>query len=180
MPNCERSTEDLLDSPRCLRIQYREWLAERIGWIAGCVILLSATLGGCGSGAISHRNRSTPDGRLSIEYEALVRHSAPSRLVMRIRPERDVADRRDPERTRPFQIGISRSFVEQTSHFDFVPVAERTELRGNTIIYEFRGAPLAQPLQINCRYQYTGFGFTQCQVSLDETTSLKISQFAYP
>ena len=65
-----------------LAYQRRVWIAQRVGWAVGAVILTAAAFGLFGFGPLSWSTAGTP-GAFSIEYDRFSRVTAPTRLVVR-------------------------------------------------------------------------------------------------
>lgn len=61
-----------------LRFQRREWVAQRVAWFAGLLLLVAAVLGLLGPGLLTHA--SSRAGPLEVEYDRVVRRGGEADL----------------------------------------------------------------------------------------------------
>ncbi|VVP83921.1 hypothetical protein PS910_02230 [Pseudomonas fluorescens] len=72
-----------------MRMQRRVWRFERIGWY-GLLVVVGLTLAGLfGSGPLSERTATSPDGRVQVDYARFTRSGAAEQLRIRIQGKPD-------------------------------------------------------------------------------------------
>jgi hypothetical protein len=66
--------------------QRRIWLVQRCAWVVMAFVILLALLGGFGRGPFSAREAISPDGRLRVRYEAVLRQDSTTRWHIALPP----------------------------------------------------------------------------------------------
>ena len=171
MSSDESSLQDL-ESPEALRSQRREWIAERIGWLAIALVLLAGLLGLLGRGPLSHVRRTSSDGSLAVEYYALERYHAPTRLIIRLREPASAAPQ--------VRLAISRRFADSTIEETIVPRPVLVESRGDELVYTLRMSEIDEQGAIIIRYEHDEFGALPYHVRIDGPAEVPLSQFVFP
>jgi hypothetical protein len=64
-----------------MQFQRREWAVQRIGWVAGVLVLAASLAGALGHGPLSHAEAEGLDGALHVKYERIVRSNRPVDLT---------------------------------------------------------------------------------------------------
>lgn len=67
-----------------MRMQRSVWRFERIGWYALVLVVGLAVAGLFGSGPLSERTASSPDGRVEVEYARFTRNGAAEQVRIRV------------------------------------------------------------------------------------------------
>jgi hypothetical protein len=115
-----------------LDFQRAEWRAQRAGWVVLALLALIALFGGFGKGYLANASvRSSRD--LTVEYERIARHGAPSRMMLRF-------DRLSGE----VGIAFPNDYFEHGELISITPEPERTESGAGTISYFFQVRPNAR------------------------------------
>lgn len=171
MAEQSRATLDL-DSPENHRCTSREWWAERIGWVVISVILIAALLGMFGPGPLSHREVSSEDGRLTVEYYGVERYSAPCELRISFEPSDAEAEL--------VQLAISRSLVDEIRVETITPPPIATSLEAELVVYAFRVADLSEKGHVVYRIQHESFGPLAGTITLLPGSEAELSQFICP
>ena len=66
--------------------QRRVWIVQRCGWVMMAFLILFALLGGFGRGPLSAWDVASADGRLRVEYEAVLRQDSATRWHVTLPP----------------------------------------------------------------------------------------------
>jgi hypothetical protein len=67
-----------------LEFQRRGWVIQRAGWVMMAAWLLASAAGATGPGPLSRGRVTTPDGRISIDYDRVLHRDASTRVVVRV------------------------------------------------------------------------------------------------
>jgi hypothetical protein len=170
MPKQAESTIDL-EQPENQRASSREWWTERIGWIAISIILIAALLGAFGPGPLSHREATSDDGRLTVDYYRVQRYSAPAELRIRFEPDA-TAELVD--------LAFSQSFVDEIKLESITPSPTAVSLQGKRVVYSFRVADLGEHGHVVYRFEHESFGPLTGTVVLLPGSEVPLSQFICP
>lgn len=147
------------------------WRAERIGWTIMALLLLGALIGAFGDGPLSRARSGSPQS-LSLQYDRLLRASAPSQYRFEAHPS-----------TAPggeLRLRFDRALLEDIELESIVPQPEREEAGPDYTEFIFRTAPGPAPLKIDFRYRPTTFGLHGGRVSVGDAHAVTIDQFVYP
>lgn len=170
MAQTKRPEANHLQVHEDLRFQRRDWLVQRVGWVALAALLLAGLLGLLGSGPLSHVASSNGRG-LAIEHERFVRHGAQTSLVVRVQPGVLTSDRA--------RIAISRRFLAAHDLQRIVPEPERTRVRGDDVEFVFDAQP-RDGMQIRWTFDPDRLGGHATVIRLNEEPPVTIQQFTYP
>ena len=161
-----------LDDAKNLRRHTREWLIERIAWVAVVGVLIVALLGFLGPGPLGKRTLVSSDRRLSVQYYLVERYESPAELRISFRlAESEAAT---------VQLTLSRSFADETSAERITPEPDVIEMNDHQIIYSFRLSKLKNEGRIVHRYENNDFGLLRYTVGLLDGPSVNITQFVCP
>lgn len=153
-----------------LSFQRREWRLERAGWGALVVGVLAAAAGAFGDGPLSHTRISAAAGRLVVEYDRMVRHSASSEIRVRISP---------PGNSGEAALWIDLPYLRDVEITSIVPEPSRTEHRGEHVAYVFPVASHAAPLEIIVRYEPTRAGRLSGRLGTSDGATVTVRQVAF-
>lgn len=170
MPDQTQSTREL-EQPENRTANVREWWAERIGWFVIAAILIAALLGAFGPGLFSFRETTSDDGRLTVEYYAVQRYSAPAELRIRFDP---------PQDAEYVELAISQSFVDEVTPEAISPVPAAMSVKGEDVVCRFRTTDLGQLGHVVYRYEHDSFGSLPIKISLLPDSEVDLSIFVCP
>jgi hypothetical protein len=118
----------LIEPEREQSFQRWEWRIQRLGWAAGISVILAALLGVFGSGYLSHVNAVSDDGRLSIEYQRVLRRRQGSEFRVKFSGQSS----RDPIR-----LWISQPFFATLEIHRIVPEPLKSFTQTDGTTFEF-------------------------------------------
>jgi hypothetical protein len=170
MPEQAESTLDL-EQPENQRASSREWWAERIGWAVISIILIAALLGAFGPGPLSHREATSEDGRLTVDYYRVQRYAAPAELRIRFEPDANAE---------LVQLAFSQTIVDEIKLESITPPPTAAILQDDRVVYSFRVADLRERGHVVYRFEHESFGPLTGTVALLPDSEIELSQFIYP
>lgn len=131
-----------------MRFQRREWAVQRIGWVAGVLVLAASLAGALGHGPLSHAEAEGLDGALHVKYERIVRSNRPVDLTFSLAAgtgnetvlwlSREMMERMSVEAVRPEPVrwwatpartGLVFAHAPDTAPGDRLAVALRVEVQ---------------------------------------------------
>ncbi len=129
--------------------QRRDWRFQRVGWALMIAVIVAAFAGLLGGGPIAHRRIVSPDSSLVVEYDRIVRYAASSSMRLHVRAPASSAD------------GLTRIWFNRVSatamHIESsVPSVDRSEMRGDSVIYPFRAAARDFTVLLRIRPEHRG------------------------
>jgi hypothetical protein len=116
-----------------LEFQEKEWLAERLGWLIGLVLLLAALAGVFGKGPLSYATRAS--GPLRVSWERLARNN--SSLDLQV----SLADA--PGQDGQLQVWLDRAYIDEFQIETVTPLPASMHIAGSRLVVVF-DAPTAQ------------------------------------
>jgi hypothetical protein len=136
------------------------------------LLLLAAMIGLLGYGPASQTTSGNEGGALWAEYDRLVRHRAPSEVLLHI----------DPALAREgvVRLQLDHDYLDQVAIEDIVPKPDQEEAMGEHIVYSFAVAETEQPLLITFRLQPDSMGPLSTAVALEGGERVDVRQFVYP
>jgi hypothetical protein len=165
------STQEL-EEPANLAAQRRESRIERWGWCVWGATVVAALLGGLGPGLLSARTSTSPDGRLTVRYDAILRHDAPSRLVVDCESASG--------NMAPTGIALPREFAHRNIMEAIVPQPVDEQLLPEEVLYRFRTEDARGPLRVQYVYRTATLGWQQLEVRVEGGPRVEIAQFVCP
>jgi hypothetical protein len=160
-----------LEQPENQRASSREWRAERIGWVVISIIVIAALLGAFGPGPLGHREATSEDGRLAVDYYRVQRYAAPAELRIRFEPDASAE---------LVHLAFSQSFVDEIKLESITPSPSATSLQGERVVYSFRVADLGERGHVFYRFEHESFGPLTGTVTLLPDSEIQLSQFICP
>ena len=157
----------VLDSEADLRFHRREWVIQRIGWVAVALFLAAAFTGLLGGGPLSHARADGPAG--SVEYERFVRSGASSDLVV------------TPAHAGPsgvHRVEITAEFLAAFRIERITPEPASVRMTGERLVYEFAAAAPGASISFDIHPQR--LWRHRAAVRIDGGEPLEISQLTYP
>jgi hypothetical protein len=161
---------DELENPTHSRHQRREWRFERFGWTAFLLIIAAGLLGFLGPGPLTSEKRTSDDGSLTIEYQAVEHNAAPGVCVVRARSPADATTLR---------LLVSRSFCDHVTAESIVPAPLSTEARGDDIAYTF-AVQASSEVVVRYRYEYDRFDVFDHRVAVEGGSPVRFRQYVLP
>lgn len=159
------------DFERVMRHHRATWRVERIGWCVIALLLAATLLGLFGDGPLS-RARAGSDETLSVEYDRLLRSSAPTQYRFRASPA--LAARGS------LRLRFDQSLIEHMEVDSIVPQPEHQLSGPGYTEFIFLLNAGRRPATIDLRYRPATFGRQHGRVSVAGEHALVIDQFAYP
>jgi hypothetical protein len=138
MPSVPRVGD--LDIDQDLRFQRREWVFERLAWIAMALFIGAALLGLLGDGPLSDRTAASPDGAVEVDYQRVIHYRSATTLTVRVTGPVTAAG--------TFRLGINREFLDNVQVLQVTPEPERTEAGDTRHVFVFRTAEPGRPTTV--------------------------------
>ena len=148
----------------------REWRVQRFGWVLLALFCGSALAGLLGPGPLSKAHAGKIGSELFIEYHRNIRKHAPSSLKIFCRPNSN---------REQFSITLDRGFLEKIKIERIQPEPANTVAAGDNYIFRFGSSGNSEQV-VTFHFEADSVGQLETTVKLDETTSEKIQQFAWP
>ena len=129
--------------------QRRDWRFQRIGWGLMIAVIVAAFAGLLGGGPIAHRRIASADSSLVIEYDRIIRYAAASSMRLHVRTPAASPD------------GFTRIWFDREGatamHIESsVPSVDRSEMRGDSVIYPFRASARDFVVELRVRPEHRG------------------------
>jgi hypothetical protein len=156
------------ETARALRIWHIDGVVQRIGWLIMASFVVAALLGLLGPGPLSSRRLASENGRLIVEYSAVERYQAPSELRIRVL-----------QPASPFELGISKAYLDTLEVEHITPPPASTETRGDALYYTFATGNDEQEVLVILRYQHASTGRRGAEVAAG-AARVSIQQFVLP
>lgn len=164
-------TADESDFADLMRHHRAAWRVERIGWTIMALLLVATLLGAFGDGPLSHARSGSAQG-LSVEYDRLLRSSAPS--LYRFEASPSLA------RDGVIRLRFDGSLIENMELESIVPEPDQQEAGAGFTEFAFRVAPGDTPARFDFRFRPATFGRRAGDVSIAGAHAVPINQFVYP
>jgi hypothetical protein len=162
------------DSPAAQAFQRSVWRLQRVAWALLALAVLAALLGLTGSGPLSRRSVTSPDGAVRVEYERFLRRGAPTTLRIDAGPTR----REGAE----LAVWVARSYLADVRIQGIQPPPAAVQAGHDRVIWRFEvisqdsGAPMTVTIELVPR----AIGRMRAAVGLDAMAGLGFSQWVYP
>jgi hypothetical protein len=153
------------------RFHRKQFLAERVGWVAMALCLAWALLGGFGEGWISRQQASNDAQSCTVEYERFGRRDAPFELRVRLQL--------DAPRDR-ISLHLNREFLERVSIERVTPAyaSMAAEDQGAALVFTLEPKPGDHIFTIEYRPQH--IGSLPALVRVEQEAAVAFDQFIYP
>lgn len=151
-----------------LPFQRREWLVQRIGWVAMALVIIAGALGLFGDGPLARREAA--NAALRIEYDALLHRNAQTTWLLT--PLAAPHDGR-------YRLTLDADWARHFRIDDIEPRPQATEVSVGRWVYEFR-AQGGRATPILFHVEPRQLGRFEGSVQLEGTAPLAITQFVYP
>jgi hypothetical protein len=155
-----------------IEYQRREWVIQRIGWMAMLLPLVAAFHGLLGNGPLTDAPASSSDGAVTIEYFRIARHHQPRTLSVTVAP--DVVENGE------VKIWIDRAYADQFGLQNIVPDPDSADVEPDRVIYTFTTGQANGPLTVTFSYNHDGFWRQHGRVGLIGGPTISFTQFLFP
>lgn len=143
----------------------RNWIIQRIGWIAMALIIVAGLLGLFGAPGPLSRARASR-GPIEVEFDRLVRMNAPSEIHI------DVGSS-GPR----FAVSLNRDFVDAVEIRSITPSPKSVEIRNDRVLYTFEAG---RSPRVTYSIEYLKMGAREGRIGLEGGPSLTIRPTVYP
>jgi hypothetical protein len=150
---------------RCLR---RNWVFERVGWIAMAAILAAASVGLFGDGWLSESEAAVGD-ELVVKYSRFCRAHSPVELSVGWLP-----------RGQEPRLWISRAFLDGFEVAEIRPTPSAVTLAPDRMYYAFRSSQPGTPVEVTFMLKAQHGGLYRGRVGSDDGLDLEIRQLVFP
>lgn len=163
-----------LEIDQSLEFQYREWKAERVGWVVMALVIVFALLGFFGgAGPFSTGSIEGGGGApFRLEYHRFGRFKSQSTLRVHVAPGLTRAD--------TVALWIGPTFLEGVTIDQVTPTPKSAEAGSERMTYVFSVADSAEPVEIVIRFTLEEIGARTGRVGLTTGSSVEFHQFVYP
>ena len=155
-----------------LAFQRRDWRVERAGWVVMLALVLAASAGLLGHGPLSDSRVQTAEGSLTVEFDRLTRHSAPTTLRVGI----GAGTARDGYA----RLWFDRAYLSEMQIEAIVPEPESAATADDRFIYTFRVADPGRPAVVSFDLEPRATWLLRGRVGLENGPSLDFGQFIFP
>ncbi|HSC82386.1 MAG TPA: hypothetical protein VLC30_02110 [Pseudomonas sp.] len=150
-------------------LQRRVWCFERLGWYVLLLLIILALLGLFSDGPLSHRQVSSPDGRLRLEYERFGRNGSSEQMVLHLKGHPNDH----------LQLTLGGTLLDALVVETLQPPPLRSGSQGEDLVWQLPtdaqgNAVLYLTLQINHAGAY------RAVLSIDEQSVVHIEKLIYP
>lgn len=159
-----------LERADLLRFHHRNYIAQRLAWIALALFLTAALLGSFGGGGFFGKARAS-QGAIAVEYDRFARRGAHSTLTVRI----DGAAVRAHE----LRLQWNREFMDGVRMESIAPPPRGAHGAGDGVAYAIAAQPNA-PAVVRFHLQHEHLGTLPGRLTLEGGPSVAFTQFIYP
>lgn len=164
--------KDGLQIERDASFQRREWLIQRVGWVAMTAVLAAALAGLLGDGPLSHAVAGERGGALWIEYQRFGRWQAPEEMHVHLGAGQAKGGRA--------RIWLDRDFVERLEIDGVTPPPAAVEARADRATYEFLAPEEGGDLEITFNVKPQHWGRKHGRIGVEGGPAVAMSELVYP
>jgi hypothetical protein len=146
----------------------KQFLAERIGWVAMALFLLWALVGGFGDGCVSRRQSYSANHSLTMDYETFGRRDAPMQLRLQLSAKG------------AFSIHLNREFLDGVELERITPDYDKMVMEGDGSAILFECSPVAEVHAITIEYRPRHAGWLPVELGANQNLLFSFDQFIYP
>jgi hypothetical protein len=160
-----------LEVEQDLDYQRREWVFERVGWLAMLLLVLAALAGLLGTGALSSTSIGSADGPLRMEYDRFVHYRDPNTLRMLIDGSQVVGGKT--------RVWFDRGYLDGVQIENIMPEPEQVvaDGTGDTFVFLTEGN---EAVRVVFHFSPDQFGWLEGRVQVGSGPKLDFGQFVYP
>lgn len=149
--------------------QRREWLVERVAWLALTALLLAIALGLFGRGGpLSQSIAKSADGSVQVEYDRFVRHHSPDALRVAFHASSGTAS-----------IRLDARYADRIEIEDITPQPEREIAEEGAVTYVFNTQP-GTKVTATFRFSPEKYGPLEGWVAVSQGPRIPFAQFVFP
>lgn len=164
---------DDLEIGQALDFQRRQWMVQRVGWIAMGMVILAALAGLMGSGPLSKASAGGPDDDLQVTYQRFDRRHAPTEVQMKVAG--------GAHQEGEVRIWVDQAFLDRVELEQIIPEPEEVLSEPGREIYVFRaGSDSSQQVDVTYQLQQDAFGIHTARVGIVDGPELTFWQVVYP
>lgn len=161
-----------LEIPQDMAFQEREWIAQRIGWIAMLVIVMVALTGLLGAGPLSQATAGDNERPLQIAFPRFAHVETPTELTIHLKAGAAMSNEA--------RIWLSRAYLQDNEVRQVVPPPDRVEAGADRLIFVFQISDPAQEAAFTFFIEPQQIGAHSGNVGLDGGATVSFNQFVYP
>lgn len=164
---------DDLEIGQDLDFQRRQWVMQRVGWVAMGMVILAALVGFMGAGPLSKASVGGPDAGLRLMYLRFDHLHAPTEVRMEISG--------DAIREGVVRVWVDQAFLDRIQLEQVIPEPEEVLAKPDRTVYVFQAeSDPSQPIQVMFQFQQDAFGVHTDRVGLVDGPELTFWQVVYP
>ena len=152
-----------------LAFQKREWVFQRLGWVALLLLIVASGVGLLGPGMASRSTSTEPSSGLQIEHYRLVHRQAPV----------DITARLEQSNAEEQSIWIGAGLLERMTIESMVPEPIRVEADSEGSRFVIATTPGA-PASFRLSVRYERCGTAKGRIGRNAAESLDLETFVYP
>jgi hypothetical protein len=146
----------------------REWIVQRVGWVALAALLVAACAGLLGNGPLAHRTLATQHG--VFKFDRFTHRNGPTQWV--VEAESDSATRLGTT------LEVSASLLRRIK-IDAITPAPRVQVAmADGVLFKFDAARPQVQIVFHIQPQYVGW--MEGEIQLNDSPPATIKQFVYP
>jgi hypothetical protein len=145
--------------------------AEQAGRVVMVLFTLASALGLLGRGPFSHATTQSLSGAMSVDYEPITRHGAPTMISVHVRKPQSVGH--------PIELRINQQMIEPMGYQRSVPLANSSSVSNDGMRLSFEAAPGQSDILVRFELMPNAIGFVPLHVS-DGTDSIDWSLLVVP
>lgn len=145
----------------------REWLVQRIGWIALATLLIAACAGLLGNGPLAHDEIAIEQG--VFKFDRLARRDGPTEWIVRAHGSSDAAD---------FKLVLSSSLLQRIKIQSITPAPQEQLATAKGVLFMFHS--LAPEARIVFHLEPQFVGWTKGEFQLNDSRPAPMKFFVYP
>jgi hypothetical protein len=151
--------------------QRKQFLAERIGWLAMGLVLVWALVGGFGEGWISQQKVWNEDRTVGLDYDRFGRRGAPSDLHLDLRPDKSAQE---------LIVHLNREFLDNVEIERITPHYRSMVIDSKGAAVTFDADPSANDYSITIEYKPRHAGLLHVALRALGDDEITVDQFIYP
>ena len=153
-----------------MRWQRIEWRIQHAGFALLLLIVLAGAAGLFSKGWLSNQRATSPDARLSVEYERFGRRESNMDLTLRLKQLSGDS----------YEVRLRGPQLDNIQLQTLQPQPDEAWSTGDSLMLRWHRRADQQEATVWIGTQPQDFGRYHLTVTLDETSSVRFSQFVYP
>nr|MBA2815436.1 hypothetical protein [Candidatus Pantoea persica] len=153
-----------------MRWQRIEWRIQHAGFVLLLLIVLAGAAGLFSKGWLSNQSATSPDARLSVEYERFGRRESNMDLTLRLKQLSGDS----------YEVRLRGPQLDNIQLQTLQPQPDEAWSTGDSLMLRWHRRADQQEATVWIGTQPQEFGRYHLTVTLDETSSVRFSQFVYP